>query len=399
MKNVEVVLPYLASSKSQWYVEYRCVNPSTGLMQRFRIYKGFKDLPELESRKLAEKIIKKYSDKLQSGWRPWDGEKYIYQDLIEYNIKDRFLSKKKDNNHLHKLLSEFLTDIKQRLSAKSFQSYNSKTRLFCQYIEQLYPGRNIRPYDITNADIIKFFTYLINERNIDRITINKYRQNLNMMFQYFLKKKLIKEIPMQDLPRGMKKVDKASRPMMDIDMVKFLEYSSVNEPQMFLASIFQFFLLCRPGNELRLMKIEDIDFFNQVVYIRPETGKTGARRIAMPDALLEVCKNYNVAGHPANYFVFGKKGIPGPIPHGRNFFSYKFREIREKLFLSKLYTFYSWKHTGAGKLLESNATIAELMNQMGHKSLESTMRYIYRHFGPKSEKVMNFNPEVLRKFI
>jgi len=368
-------------------------------MQRYRIYKGFAKKDEPAKRKYADEIIDYYTKKLTSGWRPWDVQKYIYTDEIEYaQVKDHWGAKKKDFNHLRKNMSAFLLEKKRELAPKSYESYNSKIRMFCQYLENKAPA-GIRPFEITNDHVLDFFNYLVNVRKLDRITITKYRQNIGMMFQYFLKKKIVDSIPMNDLPKGKKTVDLSARPIMDHDLIRILEYCASKDPQMLLASLFQFFLCCRPGSELRLMKIEDIDFFNQVVYIRFDTGKTGSRRIAMPDALLEVCNEFKLNSYSGSFFVFGNKGVPGPVPHGKNHLSSRFREIRKELGLSPMYKFYSYKHTGAGKLLESGATIAEVKSHLGHSSVESTIKYIHRHFGEKSQKVIDFCPDVLKGFV
>jgi integrase len=396
MKNVEVVLPYLVSGRGKSFVEYRCFNPKTGVIERFRIYKGLQIKEMSELMKTADSIIDYYTKKLTSGWRPWDKQKYIYTDEIEYSqVKSHWGANKKDSNHLRKNMSDFLLEEKKKLSAKSYQSYNSKIRLFCQYLENkgLY---DIRPFEITNGMVKEFFDYLIDERKLDRITINKYRQNLGMMFKYFLKRKIVDIIPMEDLPVGKKTKDLSARPMMDRDMLKFIEYVAAKDEQMFLASLFQFFLCCRPGTELRLMKLEDIDWSMQVIYIRFDTGKTGARRITMPDALLEICNNFNLQGYPREFYIFGKNGKPGKETVSKNHFTRRFAQYRDALGLSSMYKFYSFKHTGAGKLLESGATIVEVKSHLGHTSVESTIRYIHRHFGEKSQKVLDFRPEILK---
>ena len=396
MKNVEVVLPYLVSGTGKWFIEYRCFNPVTGSMQRFRIYKGFAKKEGEARQKLADEIISYYSKKLLSGWRPWDRQKYIYIDEIEYSqVKSHWGAKKKDYNHLRKNMSAFLLDIKEELTPKSYQSYNSKIRLFCQYLENK-GHQDIRPFEITNEMVKAFFNYLVFDRKLDRITVIKYRQNIGAMFRYLKKRKIIETIPMEDLPTGKKTVDQSARPMMDADMLTFLNYVAKHDPQMFLASMFQFFLCCRPGTELRLMRLEDIDFSSQVIYIRFDTGKTGSRRISMPDALLEICNNYGLSKYPRDFYVFGNRGIPGAKPCGKNYLTSVFKTYRDELGLSKLYKFYSFKHTGAGKLLESGATIAEVKSHLGHTSVESTIKYIHRHFGEKSQKVIDFRPDVLK---
>ena len=91
-------------------------------------------------------------------------------------------------------------------------------------------------------------------------------------------------------------------------------------------------------------------------------------------------------------YVIGPNGRPGIRPIGYNTLRERFNRIRDRLGMSQSYKWYSFKHTGAGKLLESGATIAELMNQLGHTDISSTYRYIRRHFGERSEHVRNNFP-------
>lgn len=397
-KQVEVVLPYLVKSDDlkTWYVEYRCFNPKTNKLERFRHYKGFsKKSTDQEKQAYANELVKGYGIKLKSGWRPWDTEKYIYKDAIQYqSITDHFGSDKKDNSHLRKYLSDFLQERKKTLAPKSYESYLSKTRLFCQWLEQ-NGYSDLRIFEISNEIVKRFFAYLIEKRKLDRITIAKYKQNLGAMFRYFKKEKLMDSVPLEDLPAARKLKDYSARPIMDSDIKLYMEYMAKHDKQMLLASLFQFFLCCRPGRELREMKIGDIDIYNKVVYIRLETGKTGNRTIGMPDALIEICESFRLNSYNREYYVFGRGGEPGAQLLGKNHFGNRFRSARKALKLPTAYKFYSFKHTGSGKLLESGATFAELMNHLGHTSVESTIAYVKRHFGEKSQKVIDFRPEVL----
>jgi len=399
-REIDVRLPYLVSSASGSFVEYRCFCHATNKLERFRIYKGFTKLAGVQLQDHAKKLIAYYSKKLQAGWRPWDDENVIYQDEIEYNaVAKGFGNKKNDSNHLRRWISDFLNFKKSEVAKKTFQDYTSKLRQFTLWLEKnKYDDLLIA--DITNDIIIKFFNYLIQTRQLDKATVKKYRQVLYAMFAYFQTKKLIKELPMNNLPKAIKRKDVAARPFFDKHIKKYLECVSKEDPQLFLASMFQFFLLCRPGQELRLLKIQDVDIQRQTVYINTVSAKKSeSRRIAMPNALVEICEACNLLKAPGHFYLFTKEGVPGEIPVGKNYFNNHFRAFRIKLGLPDTYKFYSFKHTGAGKLMESGATLAELMNQLGHTRFESTIHYVRRHFGERSEKVMNLRPEFLKGII
>jgi integrase len=398
-KDVEVVMPHLVEGK-KWHIEYLCYYPKTDRLEKFRIYKGLKNIEDInERRKYANRLISIYSKKLTAGWRPWDPSQYIYADETQYrNVTARLGNEKHNNSHIRKHLSGFLLETKRRVSPKTYESYQSKTRLFREWLEN-NGFEKYRIFEINNEVVKKFFANLIDNRKLDPRTIDKYKQNLGQMFRYFKNKKLTDCIPLEGIVRPPKTKDMAARPIMDVDMRTFLNHVSSRDEQFFIACLMQFFLCCRPGNELRLLKVQDIDLYNNMVHITQESGKTGARKITIPAALVELLTNFKIVNYPKDYYIFSRGGKPGLIALGKNFFQRRFVQYREELKMPKLYKFYSFKHTGAGKLLESGATLSELMSHLGHTSMESTYSYIRRHFGEKSEKVLNFKPDILRGII
>lgn len=395
--NVDVIMPRLVQGEKAWYIEYYCFYPKNNKLEKFREYKGFKKLhSDDEKLKFGEKKIKLLSEKLTTGWRPWDPSTYLYRDEIQYfSDTKNFGNQKQNNSHIRKYLSDFLADTKRRVSPKTYESYQSKTRLFCKWLED-NNYQTLRIFEITDEITKKFFNYLIDVKKLDRLTINKYHQNLSQMFQFFVKRKLVVNVPLGDIVRPPKLKDMAARPIMDNDIKTLLAYMAKNDPQLFLASLMQFFLCCRPGNELRLLKIEDIDIYNRIIHIDQGSGKTGKRKITIPDALMELFVEFKLLDYDRSFFVFSKNAKPGSVALGKNYLSRKFAKYRDHLKLPKIYKFYSFKHTGAGKLLESGATIVEVKVHLGHKSFESTLAYVRRHFGDQSEKVLSFRPEVLK---
>jgi integrase len=398
---VDVKHPQFFRHKSgRCYIEYACFFPATNKLEHFRVSKGFAKLSPDDQDKYAQDLINSITKRLKSGWRPWLDENVRYQDEIEYNaVVKGFGNTKNDKNHLRRWISDFLVFKKSDVVKKTFQDYTSKLRQFTLWLEK-------NDYDclliseITNDIIVKFFNYLIQSRQLDKATIKKYRQVLFSMFDYFITKKIIKENPICNLPGAIKRKDIAARPFFDNHIKIFLKCVSKEDPQLFLASMFQFFLLCRPGQELRLLKIQDLDFDRQSVYINIVTAKKSeSRRITMPNVLVEICEAFQLKKFNPDFYVFGNNGEPGKYPRGKNYFNNHFRKFRIALGLPDTYKFYSFKHTGAGKILESGATLAELMNQLGHTRFESTIHYVRRHFGERSEKVINLRPEFLKGLI
>lgn len=395
---VDVRLPYLVTSKvGGHYVEFRCFNPRLNKLQKFRVYKGFRKLKSKhEVEKHAEKIISNLTDNLKAGWRPWsDKIIFDYQDQTDYfQISELNGKDKNDNNHIRKYFSDFLEYKKADVKPKTFSSYQSKVRNFRAWLEK--HGHDNKIIALIDQSIIReYMLFLINKRKLDKRTVAKYNQTLYVMFRYFKELRLIDENPVHHMPRAVKLVDKSSRPMTDEHMRIYLNYVAGEDPQLMLASLFQLLLLCRPNQELRLMKCQDVDLVKQVAFIRAETSKVNQRVVVMPVALVEIASKWHLDRYPGDYYIFGRGGKPGPDAVGVNYFNRKFSAVKKILDLPETYTFYSFKHTGAGKLMEAGASLAELMSHLGHKRFESTIKYVWRHFGERSEKISNFKPDFL----
>lgn len=397
MKNsVDVKLPYLVNGKRAVFVEYKVLNPATGKLTSYRHYKGFAkcESPQ-EVHDHAAKIIEHLRKKLKAGWRPWSESEFIFKDELEMQSIAAIMGRRKrSESHLRKCINEYLVYKKPQLKQKSYVSYVSKLRTFTMWMER-EGFVKIRVGEISSDIINKFFIYLISERKLDKRTVDKYRHHLHNLYTFLKREKLVHDIPLTHVPRALKKVDMAARPMTDRDMALYIDYVSSEDPQLLLASLFQLLLLCRPNQELRLMKIYDIDLKKQIARISDQNAKMRARVVTMPTALVEIAAKFNLEKYPGDYYIFGQGGKPGPDVVGVNYFNRKFSKYKKYLGLPDTYKFYSFKHTGAGKLLESGATLAELMSHLGHTKFESTIHYVRRHFGEKSEKILNFRPDFL----
>lgn len=396
----DLILPSLRQSKGQFYISFSCYNIEKEKMIRYKIYSGFDNILSIkQALKIAEPIIQEYTQKLNNGWRPWQN-KNQYEDLCDYvAISNRIGTVRHDSRKIRKYVSDFIRIKRLEISKKSLESYVSKLRLFCMWLEHSKTYSRLDISEITPDVIHDFFFYLIDERKLDTSTIDKYEVNLRQLFKYFVQRDLIQTSPVVNIPKPPKMKDMAARPISDNHLATLLKYIEKRDPQFFLACMLQFFLCCRPGNELRLLKIEDIDLSNKIVHIREANGKTGARTITIPNALAHICYHYHLAAYSPEYYIFSSRNIPGSLPVGKNYFSRRFRMFRDQLGLPKGYKFYSLKHTAAGKLLESGATIVEVMNHLGHKDFKSTLHYVKRHFGHKSEKISNFCPSIMTDII
>lgn len=380
-----------------WWVEYGYRDPKTGKMIRKRIREGFADLKTKKARAAyAEKLIKDLTLKLTRGWIPTDDlkDQVIYTDELEYHEAARVYGRRrKANKNIRFYASEYITLIKNSKAKKTFESYRGKIRNFIAWLEKnKLVDNDLSTFD--NLVIIQFFDYLINEEQLSRRTIDKYRINLLKFFQYLTGRKIMMENPVHGIEIPETDEDYSAVPFLDEDLERLLPVIQSEDPQLYLAALLQYFCFVRPGDELLTMQIKQINFSAQTIFIPKNVAKKRKERtVDLPGQLYQVMIQQGIQHFGKELFLIGPVGRPGARKIGQNTLRERFNRFRDRLGLSASYKWYSFKHTGAGKLLESGATISELMNQLGHTDIASTYRYIRRHFGERSERVRNNFPD------
>lgn len=159
---------------------------------------------------------------------------------------------------------------------------------------------------------------------------------------------------------------------------------NAKEPWLWLACEILYYCAIRPGTEMRLLKVGDIDFNKKTICIRAELAKNKTTEtVLFPYELLEHMLSLNVHMYDKNLYLFGKYGTPSACPMGKNTMRNRFNHYRELLHISEDKKFYSWKHSGALSAIDNGATIYDVKDQLRHKSIMTTEEYLKKRV-PKS---------------
>lgn len=384
-------------SKS-WWIELGYRDPRDGKMHRKRYQDGFAQLRTKKERyKFAEELINNFSAKLLRGWSPLDDDKanqVVYTDELEYHQAAQVYGRKrKANKNIRFYASEYINLVKNTKAKKTFESYRGKIRELIAWLE----SNKLADNDLATIDnevIVRFFDHLIVDRKLAGRTVDKYRRNLSVFFQYMIDRKITGINPVYNIEIPETDEDFSAVPFLDEDLIKLLPVVKANDPQLYLGAMLQYFCFIRPGDELLTMKVKQINFSARSILIPKNVAKKRKpRSIDIPDQMFDILIDQGIHNYGKEMFVIGTVGRPGNRKIGFNTLRNRFNIYRDRLGLSMSYKWYSFKHTGAGKLLESGATIVELMNQLGHTDITSTYRYIRRHFGERSEHVRSSFPD------
>jgi len=381
-----------------WYVTYSYRHPKTDKMKPFRIYTGFKELNTKKARYThAEKLIEEWTDKLKLGYNPFeDDSTAIYADQLAYtHIAKFFGNQKKLNKSFNFFASEFLESIKNSVDAEgTLPTYRSKLRTFNAWLQT----KNLHEVDITAIDnrvILDFFEYMIDDLKRSQITIQKYYQILSNVFEPLAKQKKILENPVYDIPKCTRINDNTPRPFSKEDIEIFKPVLQ-EDPQLWLSIQFEYYCALRPGKEIRLLQIKDIDFARGTVNVSRFRAKTNLQRIVtIPRQLLkELRHDYKLMNYPGEYYVIGNKREPGPDPYSKNIMANRFRAVRKRLGMPTEYKFYGFKHTGNVRASDSGIPMRHIQDQNGHTSISTTETYLKNRGGKFSKEISENFPDL-----
>jgi integrase len=168
-----------------------------------------------------------------------------------------------------------------------------------------------------------------------------------------------------------------------------LEDIKKHDRQLYLAYLTEYYTFLRPGKELRLLKVGDIDFNKGTITVCQQNAKNGQKRVVtVPSQLLMEYKIQCIDRADKKLYVFGNKKRPSSKPCSVNMLGYRFRKYRDRNKLPKEYKLYSGKHSGASLLHQTgNVSMIELMNHLGHSSLSSSQHYIKRISGTVNQEI------------
>ncbi len=307
---------------------------------------------------------------------------------------------------LDEILPDFLSDVSKQIDRRSFQGYLGKTQVFSEWLASQSLS-NLPLRKISEINMESFFNYLTEERKgaskdsngnyiigLDQPTCQKYKYVLHKLWEYAEKRGEVDTMPFGLITMPRKGKDMSSDAIAPEHLNLLASEIAKKDSQLYLAFMTEFYCFLRPGRELRLLKVGDVDLEHGTIQVITDHAKTKHKRIVtMPTQLIEIYKEQKIVENPKEFYVFGNKHKPGLEPCSVNMLRWRFNKVRDELNLPKGYKFYSGKHTGMTLLHNSNTvSMHDLMSQAGHSKLSSTQHYIKKHGGVVNTKIRDSFP-------
>lgn len=332
---------------------------------------------------------------MAKGWSPFEGMPTTYEDnIVMGHIAKRWGNEREGVVTIRVHLSEFLAMKKIEVTQKSYQTYQSKLRIFCEWAEHSGIDK-IHVGFITTEHIQDFLRMIAESKQLSRLTLQKYEQILHSFFDWLIRvKKVVKENPVTDIPRMGRVVDQAAKPIPDKERSLLLAAMRKYDRQLWIVCQLQYYCAIRPG-ECRLLKVGDIDFESGVIRVPQDVSKNRqTEAVSMPAQIVNLFRKEGFDQADKSLYLFSASGYPGMKAVGKNSFRNRFNVLRDKLHLSTDYKLYSFKYTGGVKLVNAGIDTWELQRHFRHKSIDTTEHYIRKNFAVKSEKIKNHFPDI-----
>lgn len=377
----------------KWYVEYYYRVPGDTAPRKRRVSEGLCTGTAAEryrnARRLIEKITAMLKDPQLLNVRPDDITRVLTDDRRTRPEADRYADYAREHSAEY-LTSQYIAFIRPAVAQKTYETYKSKFKYYVQWLQD-----NNKPcIGIDHQDVLLFFRWLADDRHLTKRSIGKYKQILHTFYDWLIKSGLQLLNPIHDVPNYGCIVDHAPVPVGSNERQLLKDAISSRDPYLWLACEIQYYCAIRPGTELRLLQVRDIDIEHMQITI-PAANAKNRRKDIIPitEHLAQMIVSLGVLNYAPDMYVFGTYNVPAVRPTGKNTLRNRFNRYRDDLGLSKKIKFYSWKHTGAISMVENGASVWELQAHMRHSSITTTEEYI-RQRAPQSRRAKDYIDDI-----
>ena len=348
-------------AKNTWYINY------TYEGKQFRIKDNLNRIKDpIEKERQANILLESIKQDLANGYNPNDETQWL-EKLIT------------DTTSLSKAIILFKEyHVKHQSRTKTIGTYMSKLNA----LSSLYP--NILLSDITTKNLQNFIQSKIDDGTYSQGSVKSAKRIFSTFFNVCIKLELLKTNPMQgfdDIIRSRKKTEDKHIPFSDEDLKTILAYLDLNDKYAAFFCRMIYYTCLRP-NEIRGLKIENIDLYKNTITILPTVKKVTTNNekeiIEINEGFLPFLEQLNLSQYPKHFYLTGSStNIVGEERVGENTPYNKLVSAMKKLELNnKGYDLYSFKHTSNIKKYMSGWTLAEIMKANRHSSISTTEIYL-----------------------
>jgi hypothetical protein len=235
----------------------------------------------------------------------------------------------------------------RKLAKASLDAYQGLADWFYEGL-QANEYADIKVGELKHIHVTSAMDYIAEDREWSATTINKGYEFLGTLLTWLETEEYIIKNPSKGkfvkLP-----THKTKHTWYDRDTKTIVKNAvlAAGDMMVYRAMQFTYWLMIRSKKELRMLKVGDIDQRLKRVRFTAELAKNNSEEYRdYPAEFQQVVDEMKLSEYPTHYYVFGSKdGSPGDKMCSHNFFSKRFKVIKDRIELSMDYTIYGFKHT------------------------------------------------------
>ena len=379
-----------------WYVYYSFRNPNTGkLVRQTNIKGGVNRHKSKRNRYHILKVMKQGLDMvLLDGFNPYQDNK-----SLESYLKEKFTISEPQPSTLPTIenvvaveteLPELVISIKDAfelalntkakiLNENSYPKFKSRINRFNNWLLDNKTNLDLCITAITKKTVIQYLNSVL--QNTSPRNRNNTRTDIASLFQVLVDNDILQEnfVKKINVLKATPERNKTYTPTQQEDI--FL-YMKENDPILYLFVQFISFNFLRPIEVCRL-KVGDLDLKDRKIYIRAKNQPVKIKII--PDILInELPELFHLNKSDS---LFTPQAIGGiwdvAESNKRDYFTKRFKKIKDHFGLGKDYGLYSFRHTFITKLykeMAKTATPSEVKGRLqlitGHSTIKALELYL-----------------------
>lgn len=347
----------------RWYVYFSFRNPKTGLMERQApVYLSVNRIKNLADRREAIKIMRDALEKaLKNGTINPYGNGYSENKII----------------NIHDAIQLGLKNAEAIMKESSFKDYKHRLGVFEKWLNNhSFAGRSIQA--ITKKTVINFLNDILQKTSPKNR--NNTRANLSIFFKFLEDNEYISENFVGKIP-VLNAKPKRNKTYTQTQENEIFEYLKKNDKDLLLFVKFVSYNFLRPIEVCRL-QVKDIDFEGAKLNVRAKNKLVKIKII--PEILMKEIQHFK--GLNREYYLFAPQGVGEwntSETNKRDYWSKRFKKIKDTLNLGEDYGIYSFRHTFITKLyreirkeLSPFETKSKLMLITGHTTITALEKYL-----------------------
>lgn len=282
--------------------------------------------------------------------------------LMDYDIKPSSRLPMMWNDEAY-ILKYFESKMVEGVSEETLKTYKSEIKDFIANIDKPL-------HEMTTQDIMDYFIQLRRRRTVSDANIDHRRTVIKNLYQWMYENDHIQKNPCLGIKRI--KYQKGCRQPLSSRELEQIRYACRNNPRDAALIEFMYSTGCRI-NEVRHIKVADVDFYNKEVKV---IGKGGKERTVFINAQAEnAIKRYLESRKNKSEYLFAHTRNMGNRPMDSDTIRKVFKDISEAAGLDRTLKPHEMRHTTATDALQKGMPIEEVQMLLGHSRIDTTMIY------------------------